>query len=173
MKFAIAAFAAACLLAVSPVQAEGAKKIAFVDTGNTGRSVTMEALANAVIQARKLNVLVISRAFDLDPFETAPEANAAALLMKRGIDVSAHRAMQLSAQDVKHADLILTATAKHKAGVIAGYPDAAPKVFTISEYVTGTNSDVVDAYGKPMAVYETVLTQIDGYIAPALEKATK
>ena len=83
MKLAIAAFTAACLLGVLPARAQEAKKIAFVDTGNTGRSVTMEALANAVIRTRMLNVRVISRAFDADPFETAPEANAAALLQRR------------------------------------------------------------------------------------------
>jgi len=81
--------------------------------------------------------------------------------------------VQLSPQDVKHANVILTATARHKAGVIAAYPAAADKTFTISEYVTGTNTDVVDAYGKPMPVYEQVLQQIDGYMPQVLERALK
>ena len=166
------ALVAACVLSVA-AHAEEPKKIAFVDTGNTGRSVTMEALAGQYIAEHHLHAAVISRAFDVDPFGVEPEANAATLLKQHGLDVSAHRAAQLTAQDVKHADVILTATAKHKAGVIGLYPDAAPKTFTISEYVTGTSTDVVDAYGKPMPVYEQVFEQINGYIPSALEKAAK
>ena len=45
-------------------------RIAFVDTGNTGRSVTAEALANAIIHDKSLPIQVISRAFDLNPYNT-------------------------------------------------------------------------------------------------------
>ncbi len=94
-------------------------------------------------------------------------------MQRRGIDVSAHRAAQLTAQDVRHSDLILTATAKHKAGVIAQFSEAASKTFTLSKYATGTMNDVVDAYGQPMPVYEQVFSQISGYLPAVLEKAAK
>jgi protein-tyrosine phosphatase len=161
------------LAALAPARADEPVKIAFVDTGNTGRSVTAEALADAAIGARHLPIAIISRAVDLDPFVTAPEANAAVLLEKRGIDVSAHRAAQLTANDVKHANLILTMTRKHKDTILAAFPEAKGKIFTLAEYATGRPSDVVDAYGKPMEVYEQVLAQIDGYLPAALDKALR
>ena len=148
-------------------------RIAFVDTGNTGRSVTAEALANSIIHDKGLPIQVISRAFDLNPYNIEPEPNAATLLKQRGIDVSGHRAAQLSVQDVRHSDLILTATEKHKAGVIAQFPDAAAKTFTLSEYATGKMADVVDAYGQPMTVYEQVFSEISAYLPAALDKAAK
>jgi len=164
-----------CLLALAngPVLAANPCRIAFVDTGNTGRSVTAEALANAIIHDKGLPIQVISRAFDLNPYNVEPEPNAVTLLKQRGIDVSAHRAAQLSSQDIRHSDLILTATEKHKAGVIGQFPDAAAKTFTLSEYATGKMVDVVDAYGQPMAVYEQVFSEIDAYLPAALEKAAK
>jgi protein-tyrosine phosphatase len=148
-------------------------KLMFVDTGNTGRSVSAEALANALIREKHLPVLVISRAVDLDPFIVTPEANAAELLRRRNIDVSAHRAAQVTANDVRHADVILVMTGKHKATVLAAYPEAAAKTFTISDYATGQSKDVVDAFGKPMEVYEQVLAQLDGYMPLVLEKAVR
>jgi len=148
-------------------------KIAFVDTGNTGRSVTAEALANAAIGAKKLHIATISRAVDMDPYDVMPEPNAAALLQQRGIDVSTHRAVQLSANDIRHSDLILTMTAKHKSKVLEQYPDAKAKVFTIAEYATGEAKDVADAWGKPLPVYVEMVQQVGQYVPLVLEKATK
>jgi protein-tyrosine phosphatase len=174
VKTLIVAVLVICLMPFAdPARANEPVKIAFVDTGNTGRSVTAEALADAIIHDQQLHIAVISRAVDLDPFFIKPEANAATLLMQHGIDVSAHRAAQLDANDVRHADLIITMTAKHKDRVIALFPDAGAKTFTIAEYATGTPSDVVDAYGKPMDVYEQVFEQISGYMPVVLDKSSR
>jgi len=160
-------------LQTGPAMAEEPRKIAFVDTGNTGRSVTAEALANAYIRDHQLHVAVISRAVDVDPFDVLPEANVVTLLSRRGLDVASHRAVQLTANDVKHADVILTMTAKHRNKVVELYPDAAPKTFILAEYATGAPSDVADAYGKPMEVYVEMVKQVDGYIPEAIAKAVK
>ena len=155
---------------VTAASAEAPRKLLFVDTGNTGRSVTAEALANADIAKGKLNIRTISRAVDKNPFEIHPEANVVTLLKQRGLDVSAHLAAQIDAQDVSHADLILTMTAKHKAKVLELFPQAQGKVFTLSEYATGTDTEVPDAFGKPMDVYVAMLKQGDSYVAQALKK---
>jgi protein-tyrosine phosphatase len=101
------------LMALVPFDAHADRptQIAFVDTGNTGRSVMATALAEATIRKDNLPIAVIGRAVDMNPFFIAPEVNAAALLLKHGIDVSAHRAEQLTVNDVRHADLIITMTA--------------------------------------------------------------
>ena len=165
-----AAWVAACLIAPA-AWADGPVKIAIVDTGNTGRSVTAEALANAVVQNRHLAVRIISRATDLNPYYIEPEANFATLLALRGIDVRAHRAVQIGPNDVKRSDLILTMTQAHKAALLKLYPDAAPKVFTLSEYATGQPGDIADAFGKDMPFYEETLRQIDALVPAALDKA--
>jgi len=177
MDLGIATWLAAVMMAAMILSAHGAEptkqptKLMFIDTGNTGRSVTAEALADAMIADKHLPILVISRAVDLNPYYVVPEAGAAALLKGRGIDVSAHRAAQVTANDIRHSDVILTMTARHRDTVIAQYPEAKGKVFTLSEYATGQASDVVDAFGQPMAVYEQVLSQIDQYLPLALAKA--
>lgn len=164
-----------CLLPLLAGLSQAARptRIAFVDTGNTGRSLMAEALAVAMIRDKGLPIQVISRALDLNPYNTEPEPNAALLLKQAGIDVSAHRAVQLTIQDIRHSDLILTATEQHKAGVIATFPDAASKTFTLSEYATGASADVVDAFGQAMPVYEQVFQQISLYLPAALDKAAR
>jgi len=166
------AIAAICtwLWALSAVAAEPVK-IAFVCTGNTGRSVTMEALANQQIATQKLPIVVISRGVDVDPFETSAEANVQILLSERGMDVSSHRSAQLDDNDMRHADVILTATENHKQRIIGAFPYAKAKTFTLAEYATGQPADVVDAWGKPLAEYQAMVKQVDSYIEPALRKA--
>ena len=159
------------LLAAFPVLAEKPSKIAFVDTGNTGRSMTAEAIGNQLIKERHLNALLISRAVDVDPFEVTPEVYAAELLTEHGLNVSGHRAQQLTVQDVKHADLIVTMTARHRDAVLAMFPDAQGKVYVIGEYATGKPDDVVDAYGKPKAAYEAMIKQVGELVPLVLEKA--
>src|SRR3569833_1345483 len=71
---------AALLLGLVPARAAEPVKLAFVDTGNTGRSVTAEALANERIAKDHLPIAVISRALDQDPYAAKPDTTAAALL---------------------------------------------------------------------------------------------
>ena len=169
LKIAIAALLLCAALA--PARAAEPVKLAFVDTGNTGRSVTAEALANQRIARDHLPIAVISRALDQDPYSVKPEANAAALLKERGIDVSAHRATQITANDVRHSDLILTMTAAHKEKLIALFPEAKDKTFTIADYALGKPDDVADAFGKDMDFYRGMVKQVESYLGPVLAKA--
>jgi len=146
-------------------------KIAIVDTGNTGRSLMAETLLRDMIRRRSLHVAVISRGLDVDPFDEAPEQHAATLMAGRGFDVLAHRARALTAADVRHADLILTMTAKHAASLTATYPQAKARTHPLALYASGTATDVPDAWGKPMADYQAVLAQLDQYLPLALDKA--
>ena len=163
-------FCALFFVFAAAVCAEEPKKIAFVDTGNTGRSVSAEALSNVLIKQRGAKIAVISRAVDMDPFDVQPEANAVKLLHDRGIDIGAHLAVQVSANDVRHADVLLTMTSKHKDRLIGLFPEAKDKTFTISEYATGSYAEVADAWGKPMEVYVAMVRQLDTYLPLALDK---
>jgi len=161
------------LLAAVGVSAAGQPaRVAFVDTGNTGRSVVAEVLAQNLIATTGVPVSVISRAVNLNPYNTAPEPNFVTLLQQRGVTVGDHTAVQLSERDVSFSDLILTMTGAHKAWVLTNFPDSAGKVFTLAEYATGTDQDIADAFGQPIEFYQTVLDQLQPLVNTAVTRAT-
>ena len=160
------------LAAVGASAAGQPVRIAFADTGNTGRSVAAEALAQNLIATTGAPVSVISRAVNLNPYNTTPEPNFVTLLQQRGVTVGDHTAVQLTQRDVSFSDLILTMTGAHKTWVLTNFPDSAGKVFTLAEYATGTNQDIADAFGQPIDFYQTVLDQLQPLVDAAITKAT-
>lgn len=146
-------------------------KIAFVDTGNTGRSLMAETLAPALSKGLPRPVVFISRGLDVDPFDADPEVNAGQLMAERGFDVAQHRAQQLSARDLAHADLVLTMTEGHAEKIRTQFPDSKAKIVPLALYATGVSEPIPDAWGKPMEVYRSVLAQLDRYLPLAIARA--
>ncbi len=172
-SFVYAVLAMLSLMLAVPVSAKAGDpvKIMFVDTGNTGRSITAETIARIHVAATHKAALFISRGLDADPFETSVEMNFQILWSQRGINLSAHRAELMTAQDVKKSDLILTMTGKHKTRIIEAHPDAAYKTFTLVEYANGGSDEIEDAYGKPLEFYQKTLGALDGLVPQAVDKA--
>ena len=145
-------------------------RVAFVDTGNTGRSMSAAALAQWWAAQHAADVQVISRALDFNPYNVTPEQDFVKLLAPLGIDVSAHRAAAFDASVVKFSDLILVMTPAHRDRILADYPEAKPQVFLICEYATGEAEEVLDALGQSPAFYAEVFQQISALIPRVMEK---
>ena len=148
-------------------------RVAFVDTGNTGRSMTAAALARLWATQHAADVRVISRALDFNPYNVTPEQDFVKLLAPLGIDVSAHRAAACDASVVKFSDLILVMTPAHRERILADYPQAQPKLFLLCEYATGESGEVLDALGQSSAFYAEVFKQISTLIPRVMEKLLK
>ncbi len=147
------------------------RRILFICTGNTGRSVAAEALCRSRIATLGLPLAVISRGVAVNPANLCPETPLMALLAARGIDIAPHRAAPLTEADVRDADCILTMTVAHKRCVLARFPAAAGKLHMLSEAAHGVQRDVADAFGAPASVYEQLVAQVDVMVADTLDKA--
>jgi len=80
------------------------------------------------------------------------------------------RAAELTETDIRTADCILTMTALHRQSVLDRFPEAAGKLHMLSQAARGTQEDVADAFGAPLATYERLVTQLDALVADALDK---
>ena len=80
-----------------------------------------------------------------------------------------HYACQLTRADVQAVDLILTMTQAHKEIILRAMPEAAGKVFTLTEYA-GEVGDVADPFGGSEEDYEACAAQLAALAAKVWEK---
>ncbi len=96
-----------------------------------------------------------------------PHHLAQYLIRERGLDISSHRALQLTFELISKADLLLVMDGEQKKLIEANCPHARGKVYRIGEW---SNFDVPDPLGQPIGFFENVLSLIDKGIADWVPK---
>jgi protein-tyrosine phosphatase len=143
--------------------------ILFVCTGNTCRSPMAEGIFKDMLKRyNKVDINVSSAGISVFPGEHANE-KAIKALKEKGIDITEHRARQLS-DEITKADIVLAMTSAHKA-IIKDYfisnLENAPKVFTLKEFAAKISAekllikDIDDPYGKDYNFYKKIRDEIE------------
>jgi protein-tyrosine phosphatase len=83
---------------------------------------------------------------------------AVELMRERGLDISGHRARQLTEQLVVGADLVIAMQQGHVRSIESSFPHARGRVHRLGRW---GGFDVADPYGQPRAAFERALDQID------------
>jgi protein-tyrosine phosphatase len=97
-----------------------------------------------------------------------PASEHAEVLMRdRGIDISSHRARQLTPQLIHDADLILVMESGHKKAIEAENATARGKVFRLGEW---RDIEIDDPFRKSKAAYEQALALIDNGVTDWVER---
>ena len=146
------------------------QRVVFVCTGNTCRSPMAEGIAKKTAEENNYDLEIISRGTKLDPAEVTANPNAIIVMADRGIKISGHKSLQMSAEDARNANLILTMTDSHKKNVLALFPEAEPYTFTLIEYATGAQGNISDPWGLSLTEYNSTAEQLEALIPAALEK---
>lgn len=85
-------------------------------------------------------------------------AHSLTLMSKRGLDISAHRARQITDDLIREADLILVMETGHKGAIDLQDPTARGKVHRLCEW---QDQDIADPHRQPIKAFEAALVQID------------
>ncbi len=84
------------------------------------------------------------------------------LLLEQGIDISAHRARQLTEALLRQADLVLVMETAQKKAIAALDPSARGKVYRLGEW---NNTDILDPYRQSRTAFEEALRLIQQGVA--------
>lgn len=143
------------------------KNILIVCVGNICRSPMAQGLLKqAFVEAKKTNCSVSSAGLAALVGRKA-DPSACQLMIKKGIDISGHRACQINSEMIRKASLILVMELSQKIAIIENEQSARGKVFRLGEW---GGFDIADPYQKDFAAFEKSLTLIEQSVSQWIEK---
>ena len=88
---------------------------------------------------------------------------------ERGLDISGHKARQLTPELIGNSDLILVMEKGHRRAIDSVEPAARGKIYRLCEW---RDKDIPDPYGEPRKSFEEALELIEEGVADWAEKIT-
>ncbi len=144
-------------------------RLLFVCTGNTCRSPLAEGIARQLIATRGLAGIEVSSA-GTSAWPDAPASDGSLLVaMEHGIDLSTHRARQLSPEIVAASDVILTMGPHHldRAEALGG----SGRAFLLTGFVDPDRErPVSDPFGGDLDVYRDTFDELLGEVGTVLDR---
>lgn len=142
------------------------KRVLFVCTGNSCRSVMAEGLFRRAVASRAKDFEVGSAGVAaMDGYPSTMETIRA--MKQAGVDVAGHQSRRLTAELVKEADYIFVMESVHRDMILGYWPEAASKVRLLMEFSPEARlagAGVPDPISRSDEFYNHVLKMIDGCI---------
>jgi protein-tyrosine-phosphatase len=145
-------------------------QLLFVCTGNTCRSPVAEALARRLLAERGVGDVTVGSAGTAAWDGAAASDGSLLVALERGLDLSGHRARQLTSELVSSADLILVMGPHHleRAEALGG----TGKTHLLATYASNGASQaaISDPFGGDLDVYRVMFDEMEGAIRRVLDR---
>jgi protein-tyrosine-phosphatase len=149
------------------------KNVLVVCTGNVCRSPMVKALIRKEIADRGLSSQVtVDSAGTYAKIGYPASQGSVNAMAQRGLDISDHRAKQLSAALIEAADVILVMEEQHRRSIFVSWPRALMKTLLLSE-LAGDHADVEDPYGGEQWEYDQTAAIIEDYVQRGMPELLK
>lgn len=145
-------------------------RLLFVCTGNTCRSALAEALARREAIERGLGDVEVASA-GTSAWDGAPASDGALLVaLERGLDLSAHRAQQLTRELVQSHDVVLAMGPHHveRAEALGG----EGRTHLLTTFAGGTGRAINDPFGGDLEQYRETLVELQREIRKVFDRLT-
>ena len=139
------------------------KKILFVCTGNSCRSVMAEGLMRDWLERKERTDVQVLSAGTNTTDGIGPSLETVEVMWDRGVDVSHHSSQQLTPELLALADSIFCMEKYHMESILEMDPEAEAKTHLLRTFRNEAkvqDIDIPDPIGCGKKVYEKVLQQI-------------
>lgn len=138
-------------------QAVRTKRVVFVCTGNSCRSVMAEGLLKKAVKDKRMADIEVLSAGITAINGLLPTAETVELLTKEGIDMSGHRSRRIDNILLKSADIILTMEKFQEERILADVPEIKNRLYLLKEFAKICHGpqdlDIADPIGQGKGFY--------------------
>ncbi|MFC2061523.1 low molecular weight protein arginine phosphatase [Elusimicrobiota bacterium] len=146
------------------------KKITFVCTGNTCRSVMAQKIFERLIKDTELSELETDSAGTAAMPYYAIVGEIKQVMDENEVDYSGHIPKKIDQDILKDSSIVLVMTETHREDILMAYGDYDDKIFLLSEYAEGDIKDIADPIGMGVETYRESFIEIKDYIEKIIER---